>query len=668
MIYDKELKYIIPSREEQLRRELEVESNINKLDDDGNTLLMRFCSQSCPRYSEENVNDIVEVIKRLLEDEEADPSIKNNNGKNALMMFLEGNSNYLLHNLLKEVVEGGAKPAFGFDRLLGSVKKFIYINGFSYYQGSPEFDKNQLIIQEWIKDLNNGIDRERPDGVEGPSSRFVYDDSRLEEYEEFLKQEISKRKLLIAKEIIPSLLKAGINIDDRDNNDRTPLMIANSQGEGLLEQILLDNGANEFDLKRADPNYRYLFDPKDEMNIFHRRGIWSKYIESVINIIEKVRIIENSEGESCRLPLVQLNKKDNSISFFISNEIQPIRGTNISSSQLFINSVTRKEFTEQLKFQVRKNDIKVIGDKEILEVISYDQDDMAEYKFNLSPEDLGSILKLNPTYGYKGENGIESFSKSFKLEDGFIRLFPVDCESFSDGNIPATKLIPKAEGCQFFEIPTVQLLHLLPNYESEIKPRHQAEDERRIRGTQEEGEKGSYFHWVPKDITDILLLDREEILYLIESILSDNGIDSKSTDFIELLTVKDPTKQSSIRIIEMYDDAKDYYDKYGNYGRDTLKNCKSLEVDTEVFLKKAKEYLMEIHNYNSSAEEGSLKDDSGTVFNRTETSSEQKTNAFLTFDIMIQKEIENKASKPLGSTIEPVNISRLGSDNCCTIS
>ena len=63
-----------------------------------------------------------------------------------------------------------------------------------------------------------------------------------------------------------------------------------------------------------------------------------------------------------------------------------------------------------------------------------------------------------------------------------------------------------SKGCQFYEIPSLQLMRLLPNYETEILPRHKAQ--------------GFSYHWVPSENWDILPSARGGLLKVLKIVFS----------------------------------------------------------------------------------------------------------------------------------------------------
>jgi hypothetical protein len=129
------------------------------------------------------------------------------------------------------------------------------------------------------------------------------------------------------------------------------------------------------------------------------------------------------------------------------------------------------------------------------------------------------------------------------------------------------------------EMPTVQLMHLLPNYENEILPQHQA--------------RGNYFHWIPQEVADGLFLDRSNFGEILNKIFSDNGVSKISNweDPNSFKILEKNRQNSGVKIVEMDEAAKDFYALYGNCSVEELNNCYSVELGTVAFLEALRENL-----------------------------------------------------------------------------
>ncbi len=353
----------------------------------------------------------------------------------------------------------------------------------------------------------------------------------------------------------------------------------------------------------------YFFDPKD-VRSFSRHNGGSEFVGGVLAAVKNI----GSE----KYPQVKLSK-DNSISFFTSDEDVALEKYETDHNKNFREEIKEEHIVKQLEYHALGL---TIGGKKLLET-KPSVYGVTEHQFNISPENFDGILKLSSAYGYRADNSILKLKKNFTLKDGVIRLFPVTQAGGGD-------LAIQAAGCQLTEMPTLQLMRLLPNYETEILPRHR--------------EKGFSFHRVPDEV-ESGLVSSISLPKIMKKIFSNNGIDvmehssgvvpdcsaeelAACTDFSKMkykheesdrewfgenpdtLIIKDKTKQSGISVVEMDAATKDFYLLYGNISAEALNSCQSVEVKTLDFLLGIQEYFTEQKAKNEAVGNGeeALKD------------------------------------------------------------
>ena len=240
----------------------------------------------------------------------------------------------------------------------------------------------------------------------------------------------------------------------------------------------------------------------------------------------------------------------------------------ISFSKIFI--------VDQLDYQRKKAGFHLVSDREkLLEIIESTKYGVAEYRINITPEQLDSILKLSVAYSYRGNNGVLRLRKPFTIKPGVIYLFPVyplpDSHSF----------IIRAVGCQKVEMPAIQLLHLLPDY----------------------NDKQEYFHWVPNEVSQKLCLERYNITGVSDALLLEqNMIKKADADIIN--SPKNPC--GLVRIVPMDEVASNFYAMYGNIGQSELKQCQSLEVDALTYLKQLKKQHQDSYTSKDTSDKRKL--------------------------------------------------------------
>lgn len=354
------------------------------------------------------------------------------------------------------------------------------------------------------------------------------------------------------KDVVKALLDAGAKVNIADNDGRTAIAkispFASDEDLKFIVSNLVARGANEFDLKVDKPEYRYLRDQEDPRNISNASGEWRDIAEVMI------RAVQNRDRKE--FPFLQKNG-DGSVSLFLSDEVFEPEYLD----ENFREKMRSEEVLQQLQYQACERGAKIIGDENLLEIKAHKDTSLTEYKFNISVENLDSILMKNPYYsGYRNEDSLLKLTKNFTTKDGVIRLFPA--------LISEDKVFVQAAGCQVFAMPTVQLLHALPDYESEILPRHKQE--------------GNHFHWIPKEVEEALHLNRDNFKKILDSVFSANGISSTlakdDDDASAELTISDPSKLNSVAMVKMDESAKDFYALYGNISAEDLEGCMSVEV------------------------------------------------------------------------------------------
>ncbi len=495
-------------------------------------------------------NKILESLKS------SDPKSVDERGRNALMRLLEDDISIAI--LRRELGEAER----GERGLSGKITKYVLWKGQEFYENedSEKYREYMDVHYQWIKAGGESS------GIPAPGiamrRHFEVDADALEKYKTDLLARISQEKSKMLAVVVPAIIAAGVDISATDHSGQTALMIHYEFGNVEVVKSMLENGANEFDLKLRNPKYQYLRNQEDERNISKEGGLWRSIAEVMIRCIEN-----RDRGE---YPFIQKNS-DGSVSFFLSDDTSRPKDL-YDPEEIFREAMASEHVTEQLKYQAHLHNFKAIGGRDLLETVRHEDTELTEYKFNLSPENLDSILMLNPQYvGYRGGNGLLKLTKSFVMKDDAIRLFPA---VISDG-----KIFPQVAGCQVSEIPTVQLLHLLPNYESEILPRHR--------------EKGDYFHWIPGEVGQDLCLDRINLPKILSSVFSTNGIslEWEGDEGIKNITTTDPSKLHSIAVVEMDEATKDFYAMYGNLPAEQLGSCMSVEIKTSALLSAIADHL-----------------------------------------------------------------------------
>ncbi len=300
----------------------------------------------------------------------------------------------------------------------------------------------------------------------------------------------------------------------------------------------------------------YLTNPSDERNIASDHATkWNELVEALREAVV------NKMKDLGQYPVAHLND-DNSISFFAASS--PV-------SQSLHAGFTTDYIVKQLEHQSLERGFQTIAGKRVLEVS--DHLDAIEYRINLSPYNLDSILKSNPQYnGYRGSVGILSLTRDFTPDAGVINLFPVI-------TLEEDQFMVQAAGCQLYELPSLQLMRSLPNYESEIAPRHRRE--------------GFNFHWNIDEVVAGLGLNRYSIADIFNKIFTENQASEiyHTDQGRDSLTFANDAKTCPIKVVSMSENTKEFYAMYGNCSREELEQCQSLQIDLAVFLQETKRYL-----------------------------------------------------------------------------
>ncbi len=409
-------------------------------------------------------------------------------------------------------------------------------------------------------------------------------------------------------------------------------------------QALLEDKVSKFDLIKKDPKFLYLTDVNDFRNIACEAigCTWRDFSEAITNAIK------NRINDAADYPTALLNN-DGSVSFLFSHESKDYKQLEEFLKQEYVAT--------QFEFYTIKNGFELKGEKVMEVIVNDDVTKTTECRFNLSADELHDIMMLNYQYrGYRNENSITKLNKDFSMKEGMIRLFPISKEksvigykeSFCKGN---ETIVEEREaeaysvgvaGCQTYEIPSIQLMRLLPNYESEIAP--------------ERKKNGGYFHWVPQEVERALTLHWNDLRLVLKKIFSDNGIalvERQEKEFYqepEFLVVEDAAKQRDVRLAELDEEAKDFYALYGVLPRKQLDGYQSVEVDSLAFLKAIKHVLSERK--------------------KTYFSAEDVSKAISNIDLMISKETERRPSTDVqDGHSEPLDQNLGTSVTCgCTIS
>ncbi len=273
-----------------------------------------------------------------------------------------------------------------------------------------------------------------------------------------------------------------------------------------------------------------------------------------------------------KYPWAKLNC-NRSISIFIG-PIDQNKATEKKIADKFKSAAHQRDIGILLETAMAKVKFKEIDEtKPLLEII--DHPEITEYRVNISPENLDDLFKSHVSlYSYRGEDNVLKLSKIFSLKEGVIRLCPVF-------TLDENSFVIRGAGCQLCEMPTVQLLHLLPDYDGIEK----------------------YFHWIPGEVAQKLQINRSVIESIFNLILKNY---CKLDDQIYFtgsegdIVISYPYRNSAgVKIVDLDENDKNFYILYGNTGAEELQFCKSLEISMDFYFKYIREILEKMQNMYS---------------------------------------------------------------------
>lgn len=374
-------------------------------------------------------------------------------------------------------------------------------------------------------------------------------------------------KLCSNEKQLDLLIRYGANLDVKDDQGRSITKIG--QDERFAE-ITDKKGLNQY----LDDDHAYLTNDKDPRHI--SGGGWRDLVESITKTVENRR--------TGKYPIAHLNS-DNSVSLLTEKHSDKLyyQGDyqHYDDSDLIAYYMQQEFVTKQLELWRERFGFEIIGGQQLVEKTEHAAIDLAEYKINLSPQNLDSILKLDGYYiGYNKHASILNLNRQFNLKEGRIMLFPV-------WPIDEGKRIYsiRAAGCQLNEMPTLQLMKLLPNYKTEIQPLHE--------------KRGFEFHHVPAEVTQALNIERNFSAFL-QEFMGKRGIDIFSESIEERSNVFNENARESffeivgenrdVHIVEIDETAKSFYAMYGNSSEEELGSCLSFEVDSIALLQAIKQF------------------------------------------------------------------------------
>lgn len=532
---------------------------------DTNAMLQIACRDLTPSFDHHLNQERLRAIKALIL-QGADPTYVDSDGNNALMLLFRDMSKLRPFESRGEKIYSASRGAI--EGIAGDHTPYITNErGVPVYKSQDPEDFNRLVnIYGDRSIIQNG---------------FVPYEGELEAYKLRLDKEMEQLKQSHADQAVEMLVGAGFDINAKNKFGKSALMIAEEGGHQHLKKALLEHGANEFDLLINDPRYSYLNDRKNFENIACARSgcKWKPFTKMIFSAVNnKTRDIQG-------FPHVTSNQ-DGSLSF--SWELGTENDMELRSF------IEQESFAKQLEF--RSFDFRDRA-KKIFELRVDEVAGVAECKINLTADQLDEIMMLNDDYrGYRNENSLLKLNKEFVMKDGVIRLFPLSKEVVSieqDGVLRDAWQVA-AVGCQIFEMPSVQLMRMLPSYESEIAP--------------DRKKKGNYFHWMPKEVNVGLGIDSSDLMEILNKAFQDNGFvvtEGGMKRFYEnpdfLFAPNPPRENCAIRIVELDQNSRDFYALYGVTSYKDLENCNSVEIDSLAFLKLIKEKIVSKSEKNNSA-------------------------------------------------------------------
>jgi len=282
-------------------------------------------------------------------------------------------------------------------------------------------------------------------------------------------------------------------------------------------------------------------------------------------------------------PMMKFNKSDGSVSVFIDTDWEQNNPPPIGNAAYAYNDekALRSNFTKlfsdpafmmRLDAAVHRHGFETINNGSVVEVIHGDAViEVDQFKINLSPEHLDSILKENLAYlGYRSNSGgsLLDLLPDHEIRPGIMMLSPV--APLEEGG----QYVMRIAGCQVVEIPSVQLFHILQ---------------------EEEGGKIGRYHWTVKEVVDALSLGMGEIEAVLNEVLTASGalekrIHAQNQEGITVISVP-RHETSSIKITPMDEVSKRFYAQFGQCSLEELSRCQSLEMPMIDFLKAADRVL-----------------------------------------------------------------------------
>lgn len=504
----------------------------NVQDNEGRTALMSAIS---PLFK-------LDVVKAILE-KTTDINLQNNKGETALMIACKSGYSEAVRVLL----EKGANPNIADNNShypLACVYKLAIDDevGRMAMNMSNGYDPRNLTKEQRSSELR-AYPKELIEKMRQLNSSYRSGDG-LEKLKRDARNLISDYEM---EKMVSLLLQYGADMSLRNKDGATAIMTADKNNNGKLVEKLIKFGAKEIQL--GQNKELYFTDHGDFRNISCEASgnKWSEFVQFLVESVANAKLN--------KYPYAKLNE-DGSISFFTESGIDG-------------KYASRDYIAKQLEYVADKLDINTQHGRKVLEFNTHADSGLGEYRFNVAPKDLDAILKLNPKYrGYRNDGNILNLASEPKVKEGSIMLLPLFAldDKFENSII-------RSAGCQLFEIPSLQLMRLLPNYETEILPRHEKE--------------GFRFHWIPKEVQEGLLIDRVELTEILKAIFARNKISADGFEHdagAEYLSVSDASQLNSVKIVEMDDVAKDFYTMYGNASQEEYASCHSLEVRTSDFL------------------------------------------------------------------------------------
>lgn len=299
---------------------------------------------------------------------------------------------------------------------------------------------------------------------------------------------------------------------------------------------------------------------KDPRNIFYIGGErWERFIGNMIASI--------TGRETNSLPFALLNS-DNSISISI-HLCHEESCVDCVAGRAFDADFKTDYIVDQLDYHRQRLGFPLVSGKEnLVESEGYvETTNMVTYRINLSPDHLDALLKLSNAYAYRGENGVLKLNRDIPIKEGSLCLFPV-------ASLDEHTMSLRTAGCQTAEILSIQLLHMLSDFDGKVGP----------------------FHWDIRQVIDTLGIDRTLIELIMNSLLEQGKM---TTRFIYLQSegeslVQPPAANSAIKLVPLTPEARTIYLKYGNIGVDEIEHCLSAEIDIVDYLNVAKKHCAEM--------------------------------------------------------------------------